>query len=442
MAKHSTNRRSFLKTSAAAVGFWSSRSVMAESRSANEKLNIGVIGAGGKGYSDMNGCKSENIVALCDIDEKQAARARREQPRAKFYFDFREMLDKEKLDAVTVSTPDHTHAFASISAMQRGLHVYCQKPLTHDVSEARQMTLVARKQKVVTQMGNQGTSASGLRRAAEVVQSGAIGNVTEVHIWTNRPGRWWSQGHKRPERVDTVPSNIKWDLVLGTAPKRPYVGGRTYHPFVWRGWWDFGTGALGDMACHTANMPYMALKLGAPTSVSAQFSGGTSESPPVWSTITYQFPKRGDLAPVKFVWYDGDRDGGPNMPPASINPDGKLPRTGAMLIGDAGRLVALNDYGSAFKLLPEGDFKGYKGPPETLPRSPGHYKEWILGCKGGPTPMSNFDYAGPLTEFVLLGNVAMRAGGEIQWDAKNLKVANRPEANQYITRDYRKGWEL
>ncbi len=294
MPKQSPQRRDFIKTTAlAGVGFWtSSASLLAESKSPNEKLNIGIIGAGGKGNVDRREVSSENIVAICDVDENQANEARKANPKAKFYFDFREMLDKEKLDAVTVSTPDHTHAQASVRAMRMGLHVYCQKPLTHTVAEARLMTETARKHKVATQMGNQGTSHDGLRRAVEIVQDGAIGQVTEVHVWTNRPGNYWKQGLNRPTRTDKVPASLKWDLWLGTSPERPFVGNRTYHPFAWRGWWDFGTGALGDMACHTANMAYMALKLGAPASVSSQSSGGTPESPPLWSTITWEFPAR------------------------------------------------------------------------------------------------------------------------------------------------------
>jgi predicted dehydrogenase len=387
--------------------------------------------------------RSENIVALCDCDENQAAQARQDAPHAKFYFDYREMLEKEKLDAVTVSTPDHHHAPASILAMRRGLHVYCQKPLTHSVWEARQMTRVAREMKVATQMGNQGTADNGLRRGAEIVRAGCIGDVTEVHIWTNRPGNFWSQGRNRPDRTDPVPPHLKWDLFLGPAPDRPYVGGRTYHPFAWRGWWDFGTGALGDMACHTANLAFMAVQPGPPSTIDAQSSGGTSESPPLWSIITFEFPASGSKPGYKFVWYDGDRDGRPNMPPADLLPGTPLPRTGSLIIGTKGKMLSGGDYGEGIRLLPEEQFKDFKDPEPTIPRNKGgHYQEWIAACKGGPPAMSNFDYAGPLTELILLGNLVLRTGKKLQWDPVNLRCPNCPEASQYIKRQYRKGWEI
>ncbi|MBI1785123.1 Gfo/Idh/MocA family oxidoreductase, partial [Candidatus Sumerlaeota bacterium] len=274
--------------------------------SPNEKMNIGSIGVGGKGFSDMEGVSSENIVAICDVDWKLAEKAFKAQPKAKRYYDYREMIEKEKLDAVIVSTPDHTHAPASVFAMQRGLHVYCQKPLTHDVYEARIMRKTAEKYGVVTQMGNQGTAEDGLRSAVEIIRSGAIGKIKEIHVWTNRP--IWPQGLNRPDATPPVPEGIKWDLWLGSAPQRPY--NPAYHPFNWRGWWDFGTGALGDMACHTANMAFMACDLEYPDRIEAETSERFAETPPKWSVIKYNFPARGNHPPCTFHWYDGGK-----MPP-------------------------------------------------------------------------------------------------------------------------------
>ena len=443
MNRPKTTRRRFLQSAAlAGVGYWSlgASSAWGASRWVNEKLAIGVIGAGGKGYSDMMGvARTETIVAICDVDRRRADRAVKARPKAKYYYDFRKMLEKEKLDAVTISTPDHMHAPAATMAMELGLHVYVQKPLTHNVYEARQLLLLARKKKVATIMGNQGTSMDGFRRGVEVIRSGVLGKVKSVHVWTNRPGRFWKQGLRRPDRSDPVPEYLKWNLWLGVAPERPYVKG-LYHPFNWRGWWDFGTGALGDMACHTMNLVYMGLQLGAPDWVEAQSDGGTEESPPLWSTITYHFPDDGKRGEVKLVWYDGEKDGKPNMPSQSVAPGVPIPRTGSMIVGTEGVLVSANDYGASYKLYPEAKFAGYKAPEPTLPRAPGHYEEWLIACKGGPQALGSFEYACPLTETVLLGNVAVRSGKRIHWDSKNLRVTNVPEANQYVRRTYRKGW--
>jgi predicted dehydrogenase len=437
--KRPTSRRNFLKqTTLAGAGFWvaaRSTGYTAET-SPNEKLNIGVIGCGGKGLSDMQSVTSENIVALCDVDEKQAAQARKEQPQAKFYYDFRELLEKEKtLDAVIVATPDHMHAPASVMAMKLGKHVYTQKPLVHSVYEARVMREVAAQKKVATQMGNQGTAEGGLRRAAEVIQAGAIGDVKEVHVWSNRP--IWPQGMDRPSGSKPAPDSLKWDLWLGVAPERPYNDG--YCPFVWRGWLDFGTGALGDMACHTVNMPFMALKLREvyPTSVEAKCSGINKEAYPKWSEIKFEFPARGTMPPVNLFWYDGSR-----KPAAEVTGDMKVPGSGCMLVGTKGKLFSPDDYGSSFKLFPEEDFKDFKGPAESIPRSPGHYQEWLRAAKGGPAAMSNFDYSSRLTEVILLGNISLRVGKKIEWDGPNMKSTNCPEATQLAKREYRKGYTL
>lgn len=400
----------------------------------SEKLNVGIIGAGGKGAEDTRNVSSENIVALCDVDDVRCAETVKAHPSAKRYYDFREMLEKEKdLDAVTVSTPDHVHALASITAMRRGLHVYCQKPLTHSVYEARLMRKTAQKHGVMTQMGNQGTAEDGLRKAVEIVRSGAIGPVRQVHVWTNRP--IWPQGIARPADVMPVPGTLKWDLWLAGAPKRPYH--KAYVPFSWRGFWDFGTGALGDMACHTANMAFMALNLAYPTSIEAKSSEINNDSAPSWSEIKFEFPARGDMPPCTFMWYDGGR-----MPPAELGQGQKFPNSGLLLVGDKGTLFSPNDYGANFKLLPEKNFKDFQPPKPTLPRSPGHYKEWIQACKGGPKPLSNFDYAALLTETILLGNVALRVGKKMEWNGEAMKSPNCPEAAQYINPEYHNGYKL
>lgn len=442
--KRSTTRRDFLKgTTVAGLGFFvAARTSFAETKSPNEKLDIGIIGCGGKGSSDMEGCSNENIVALCDVDENQAADARKKYPDAKFYLDFREMLEKEKsLDAVTVSTADHMHAVAGVMAMEMGKHVYCQKPLTHTVHEARAMREAAKKYKVATQMGNQGSAEPGLRRAVECLQAGVIGPVREIHVWSNRP--IWPQGIDRPEGSKPVPAHLKWDLWLGVAPDRPYNDG--YHPFNWRGWWDFGTGALGDMACHTCNMPFRALKLGYPKSVEAETSGFNSETYPKQSKIKFEFPAREGLPELAFWWYDGGV-----RPPAEITKElRRVPGSGCMLIGDKGKLYSPDDYGSTFRLYPEKDFEGYQGPPETIERLAFNVDtdramklEWIRAIRGGPPAYSNFDIAAYLTEIILLGNIAMRVGKKIEWDGPNMKATNCPEAEEFVKVAYRSGYTL
>jgi predicted dehydrogenase len=463
--KRKTNRRDFLKESTlAGAGVWvASRSAWAQSNSPNERLNVASIGCGGMGNGDCNSVAGQgaNIVALCDVDADrgEVVENRKKFPNAKFYTDFRKMFDEmgKEIDACTISTPDHTHAVATMMAMKHGKHVYTQKPLTHDVYEARMLTQEAAKGKVVTQMGNQGTSHDGLREAVEVVQSGAIGPVREVHVWTNRPV--WPQGvgailglpgvkcvlHGDGEPTAKPRKGLDWDLWLGTAPKRPYQPG--YMPFVWRGWWDYGTGALGDMACHTANMAFMACKLGYPTSVEPEMSEYNSETYPMWSVIRYEFPARENMPPLKWTWYDGGSD-----KPAWVNRKLKdlahgrdIPGSGSLIIGDKGTLFSPDDYGSNYYLLPEKEFEGYKPPTPWLPRAGGnHYGEWVQACKENNPKgtMSNFGYAGPLTETVVLGCVAMRARKRIEWDGPEMRITNDEKANQYLKRDYRKGWEL
>ena len=451
--------------------------------SANEKLNIGAVGIGGKGASDIRCCAGENIVALCDVDEKQAAGAGRNHPSAKFYRDWRKMLEQEKsLDAVIVSTPDHTHAIVAATAMGMGKHVYCQKPLTQTVYEARLLRRLAKENKVATQMGNQGSAEDGLRRSVEVIQAGLIGPVRQVYVWTNRP--IWPQGMDRPAGADPIPATLDWDAWIGPAAMRPYKdqwpekptsGGRrgrgsVYQPFVWRGWQDFGTGALGDMACHTANMPFRALKLGYPTEIEAASSAINTESYPLKSAIRFEFPAREGLPPVQFWWYDGgepkpdkpnDHDGS-NKPPKDVLADvqemmDRIPGSGCLLIGDKGTLFSPDDYGAQFFLKLKGEkemkdgktHEAVKAIPQSITRNAfqggsdeRQHLEWIAACKGGSPGYSDFDIAAYLTEIILLGCVALRVGKKIQWDGPNMRALNAPEAAQYIRRANRKGWEI
>jgi predicted dehydrogenase len=373
------------------------------------------------------------------------------------------MLDKlgDKVDIVTVSTPDHTHAAAAVRAMRMKKHIYCQKPLTWSISEARLMRETAEEMGVVTQMGNQGTSTDGLRSAVEVIQSGAIGDVSEVHVWSNRPV--WPQGKGRPAGEDPVPDYLNWDAWIGPAPMRPFKEG-VYHSFNWRGWVDFGTGALGDMACHTTNMPVMALKLWDPVAVTAVKNPGIfeGETYPASSALLFEFPEREGLPACKFHWYDGGE-----LPPEDLikklperfqervaqQREGGRKTSGAVVVGSKGMVFSPDDYGARFYLLPEEDFSDYKNPEQSLPRIPysgGNDErqkwEFVSSIKGEyePGPMSNFGYAGRLTETILVGNLALRAGEgkRIEWDAQKLSSPNVPEVNQFVGREYRKGWEL
>lgn len=432
------HRRDFLKATAwAGAGFWVAESSRGDekSKSALEQINFACIGVGGKGDSDTrDAARHGNIVAICDIDEETLAKAAQRYPKAKKFVDFRTMFDEmgKSIDAVTVSTPDHVHAVASALAMRLGKHCFTQKPLTHSLFEARRLGEIARERKVATQMGNQGTASDGLRKSAALVRAGVIGAVKEVHVWTDRP--IWPQG-ERPV-PGTAPKSVHWDLWLGPAPERPYGlyadGQPAYHPFAWRGFWDFGTGALGDMACHIMNMPYMALDLREPTSVEAETSGHNKDSYPKWSIIRYSFPARGQRPALTMTWYDGGK-----KPPAELL-DGQRPREGgALIIGEKGKLYATGDRGG-YKLV-----GGVTEPKVEFPRSPGHFTEFARAIKGGPAPMSNFaDYAGPLTETVLLGNLAVWAGKKIEWDAHYLKATNAPEIEPLIRREYRKGYAL
>lgn len=453
------NRRQFLKeTAAIGVGAWIGAShLLPAAESANDRLNIACIGVGGKGGGDSSHAgKFGNVVAICDIDDNRLDAKAKEFPSARKFNDFRKMLEEmeKSIDAVTVSTPDHTHAVASMMAIRMKKHVYTQKPLTWSVREARALREAAKQNGVCTQMGNQGTALDGMRTSIEVLRSGAIGAIHEVHVWTDRPGSFWKQAPDvvaRPPSA-TPPSHVHWDLWLGPAPERPYVGDKTYHPFAWRGWREFGTGAVGDMACHCANMAFMALNLEFPTSVSAEHPEINPETYQQWSTITSEFPARGAAPPVKLVWWEGQRDGKTNLPPADLFHGEKIQGNGLLFLGDKGTLYCPDAYGASYVLLPKRDFEGFKPPEPTLPRHNAENKdsdanqkrEWIAAIKAGKPELAlaNFGYAGMLTEAMLLGNVAIRAGKKITWDGPAMKIPNAPEAEQWLGREYRQGWTL
>ncbi len=413
----------------------------------SEKLNLAGIGIGGQGGHDIGQMLSENIVALCDVDWAHGAGMFRRFPDAKKYKDYRKMLEEQKdIDAVVVATPDHQHAIASLTAMKLGKHVYCEKPLTHTVWEARQMRSVAREQKVATQMGNQGQASEETRRLSEMIWDNAIGPVREAHVWTDRPSNglfneYWPQGIERPKDTPRVPDSLDWDLWLGPAPQRPFHP--AYLPFKWRGWWDFGTGALGDIGCHALDPVFRALKLGHPLSVEASSTRVNTETYPLASMVTYQFPARGEMPALKLVWYDG----GLRPPrPAELEPDEVMGDNGHLFIGDKGKILKAR---GGYSLIPRSRAREYGDPPKKLARSIGHYQEWIAACKGGAPGGANFDWAGPLTEVVLLGNVALRlqlreelTSKRLLWGGEQLRFTNSEAANRFLKTEYRAGWSV
>ncbi|MCA9152782.1 MAG: Gfo/Idh/MocA family oxidoreductase, partial [Planctomycetales bacterium] len=429
-----------------------------------QSLTAGCVGVGGKGDSDTSHIAEMGvkIAALCDVDRQTLTKKGREFKDAEQFQDFREMFDKmgDKIDIVTVSTPDHTHTAAAARAMKLKKHVYCQKPLTWSIREARMLRELAAETGVVTQMGNQGSSENGLREAVEVIRAGAIGDVSEVHVWTNRPV--WPQGTGRPPGEDPVPEHLNWDCWIGPAPMRPYKDG-IYHSFKWRGWLDFGTGALGDMACHTTNLPVRALELWDPVAVTSLANSGLveNETYPSNSTLKFEFPERNGLRACEFFWYDGG-----NLPndqlmdqmPASFKAQlakqkaGGAKTSGCLVVGSKGMLFSPDDYGAQYYLLPKESFADYKKPEQSIPRIPfkagGDQRqkwEFVATIKGDcEQTYSNFGFAGRLTETILVGNLALRApvGHRIEWDAKNLTSPNTPEVNQFVQREYRSGWEV
>ncbi len=475
-------------------------------KSPNEKLNIASVGAGGKAASDIQACsETENIVALCDVDDKRAAKIYAQFPNAPKYKDFRVMFDKENanIDAVIVTIPDHMHTAVGLAAMERGKHVYIQKPLAHTVWECRELAKAAEKYKVATQMGNQGYSNEGTRQCAEMIWSGAIGDVTEVHAWTNRPA--WPQGIKEPPATGPVPGTLDWDLWLGVAKERPFSD--DYLPFSWRGFFDFGSGSLGDMACHILGAPNMALRLGAPTSVEciSQEDSGDIYFPSK-SVVRFDFPARDNMPPVKIFWYDAMREEQPTFPGAPKEEIlGDLPRSrrissasplkprerqiqggvftedffnpkdtppparasrasaepqdeharkeaqwmklintgtnGSLFKGEKG-MITTGTYGEWTRLVPVERMKDYEFPPEFLPRSPGHYRDWIRSCKGGDPACSNFSVSSPFTEWIALGAIAIRLNCKLEWDCDKMKITNNSEANELLKPVVRKGWKL
>jgi predicted dehydrogenase len=435
------SRREFLKNaslaSAAALAF---PYVARSADSANNRLNVACVGVGGQGESAIRGMKDENFVAFCDVDDKTAAKTFDAYPDVPRFRDFREMFDKlgNQIDAVTVSTPDHMHFPIAVAALQLGKHLFVEKPLTHTVWEARQLAKLAREKKVATQMGNQGHANDGARLLREWVQAGVLGEVREMHSWTNRP--IWPQGVKTPDHskmLPVVPESLSWDLWLGVAESREYDP--AYLPFSWRGYWDFGTGALGDMGCHVMDGAFWALDLDAPVSVEAISGKQTAISPPQSSMVTYQFPARGTLPPLKWIWYDG---GLQPIPPHDFELDRQLPESGTLIIGSKATVVADTYYGSV-RIAPETKMQEMAPslPPKSLPRiEGGHFAEWIRACKGGVAAGSNFDYSSRLTEVVLLSNVAIRAGRRIEWDGASQKITNLPAANQFVSKNYRAGF--
>ncbi|MDI6448809.1 Gfo/Idh/MocA family protein [Anaerobaca lacustris] len=403
----------------------------------SEKLNIAGIGIGGRGEGDLDECRSENIVALCDVDDAYAGRVFAKYPKARKWRDFRKMLDEQKdIDAVVIATPDHTHAVIAMAAIKRGKHVYCEKPLAHSIWECRQLTEAAREAGVATQLGNQGQASESNRLVSEILWDGAIGPVREVHAWCNRYIS--PRGIGRPSDTPVVPATLDWDLWLGPAKERPYHP--CYTPFSWRGWWDFGTGVLGDIGCHQLDPVFRALKLGYPTTVEASSSGVNDETAPLTSIVRFQFPAREPMPALTLTWYDGGL-----MPqrPAELEDGRKFGEADDNLfIGDTGKMLG-------HRLIPEARMREYGRPPQRIERSPGHHKEWLIACKGGPAARANFDWAGPLTEVALLGNIALRMekqlyekGLKLHCDGPNMKITNLPEANRYIRDEYRDGWML
>jgi predicted dehydrogenase len=403
----------------------------------SEKLNIAGIGIGGRGEGDLDEVGSENIVALCDVDDAYAGRVFAKYPKARKWHDFRKMLDEQKdIDAVVIATPDHTHAVICMAAIERGKHIYCEKPLAHSIWECRKVADAARKAGVATQLGNQGQATEENRLVSEFIWDGAIGPVREVHAWCNRYIS--PRGIGRPTDTPPVPGTLNWDLWLGPAKYRPYHP--SYLPFSWRGWWDFGTGVLGDIGCHQLDPVFRALKLGYPTTVEACSSGVNDETAPLTSIVRFQFPAREDMPELTLTWYDGGL-----MPerPVELEEGRRFGNADDNLfVGDKGKMLG-------HRLIPESTMRDYAKPEKSIPRSPGHHKEWLIACKGGPAARANFDWAGPLTEVVFFGNIALRMekqlyekGLKLHCDGPNMKITNLPEANRYIRDEYRDGWTL
>lgn len=438
------DRRTFLKTASIASAALSMPAILrsqgADGQAPANKLNVACVGVGGRGYSAVQGLKKENLVAFCDVDDVSAAKAYNEFPNVPHFRDFRVMLDKmgKSIDAVTVSTPDHMHFPIAMAAIALGKHVFVEKPLTHTVSEARQLAKAAREKKVATQMGNQGHAGEGIRILKEWIDAGVLGEVREIHSWTDRP--IWPQGVKpfdHSKMMPVVPPTLDWDLWLGIAEAREYDPG--YMPFNWRGFWDFGCGALGDMGCHIMDGAYWAMGLTAPDWVEPVSGIQTEISPPGASMIRYHFPARGAMPEVLWTWYDGGLT--PPTPP-ELEETRKLQDNGTLLVGSKATVFADTYYGS-IRIIPEAKMKAASPglPAKTLTRvGMDHFSEWARACKGGVAAGSNFEYSSKLTETVLLGNVALHAKRKIEWDSEAMKVTNLASANKFITEQYRAGF--
>jgi predicted dehydrogenase len=407
--------------------------------SVSDKLNLAIIGCGGRGLDNLEGVAGENIVALCDVDERQAAEAFKRYPKAKQFRDYRKLFDAMhgRIDAVVVSTPDHMHAPISLAAMELGKHVYCEKPLTWGIEEVRKLARIAREKRLATQMGTQGMALNRSRAGVEIIRSGMLGEITELHVWTDRPIGWWKQGIERPADHQPVPPKLDWNLWLGVAPKRPYHS--AYCPFSWRGWKDFGTGAPGDMGIHNAAMPFAALQLGPPSTAEIiETSGLMNETFPSWSRLKLEFPPKGNRGPIALFWYDGGK-----RPRAELASGRTLEKNGAIVVGTKGTLYSVEWTGGDWSLLPEGKFKDVKPSKPSEPRAPNenHYLEWLNACRGGPPAYCRFDgFAAQITEAMLVANLALRTGKTIHWDVEKMEARNCPEAAPAVRREYRSGW--
>jgi predicted dehydrogenase len=438
-------RRRFTRALFAAAGAITTAPVFLRGENLNNKLNVAIIGSGGRGASNLESVSSENIVALCDVNAKNLDAAAVKHPGAQRFADFRKLFEHARdFDAVVVSTCEHTHAFATMLALQHGKHVYCEKPLTHNIREARRIREAAARSKVATQMGIQIHATENYRKVVELVQSGIVGPVREAHVWVSRA--WGRQSeedakrHKdivwvteRPPETQPVPAGLDWDLWLGPALERPFHS--VYFPGPkWYRWWDFGNGTMSDLGSHWNDLPFWALKLQAPLTIEASGPPPHPEIAPASMSATYEYGARGELPPVRLTWHQGE-----NKP--EIWKSGGIPQwsDGCLFIGNKGMILA--DYGKHV-LLPEKEFEGFQRPAPTLPRSPGHHAEWIEACKTGKQPSANFEYSGWLTEANHLGNVAYRAGKKIEWDKDKLVARNAPEAEKFIHRIYRPGWTL
>jgi hypothetical protein len=442
------NRRSFLKTSAAigAAAAISAPNIL-RGHNLNEKLNIAMIGIGNRGQRNTGYFEKENIVALCDVNADKLGIAAKFFPTARRATDFRRLFDHEKeFDSVVISTPEHTHASATLPALQLGKHVYCEKPLTYNIEEARIIRMAARNANVVTQMGTQNHANPNYRRVVELIQSGSIGKVREAHVWNSRAWGWHKSEQaardakdryiviRKPKKSQPIPKNLDWDLWQGPAPARPFHNDYFEGP-LWYRWWDFGNGTMSDLGSHWIDLPFWALKLDAPLTVDAKGPRPDSAMAPASMQAIYEYGARGNLPPVKLTWYQG-------LEKPQIWKDKGIPQwaNGHLFIGDEGML--LSDY-NKHVLLPEETFADFKEPDPFIPRSTGgHHQDWVDACKGGAPTMCDFEYSGLLTEANHLGNVAYRAGKKLQWDTKEMRATNAPDAEQFIRREYRKGWKL